>query len=98
MSETNNKKAAPGVDVQPMVSNHLEPFDYYQFSDRCYCINTMIDESLREHPAYQEERIKKLIDEAFEKLATAYQLSDGIGYSSDKNFLTTKNKPKTEGI
>jgi hypothetical protein len=85
-SKTDETSTAQGVEVKPQVSPHLNSFDYFQMSDRCYCIDKMIKELIECHPVYfGDKKIRDLINSASENLRIVHQLADGIGFTLKEN-------------
>lgn len=54
----------------------LDEFHYHEMLDRLHVITSMIDQHLQQHPVAKiETEIKKLINEAQDKLWEAYQIT-----------------------
>lgn len=54
----------------------LDEFHYHEMLDRLHVITSMIDHHLQQHPVAKiETEIKKLINEAQDKLWEAYQIT-----------------------
>jgi len=57
----------------------LDEFHYHEMTDRLSVVMMVIDNNLTQHPvAKLNKDIQKLIDEATNKLAEAYQLSGNL--------------------
>jgi hypothetical protein len=62
-----------------MTKPKLDEFHYHEMTDRLHVIMSMIDDHLVQHPvAKLDKKINKLIDEANDKLAEAYQIAGNL--------------------
>jgi hypothetical protein len=62
----------------------LDEFHYHEMTDRLNVVMMVIENNLTQHPvAKLNKDIQKLIDEANDKLAEAYQIAGKLEYESN---------------
>jgi hypothetical protein len=73
---------------------NLDEFHYHEFMDRSSLMMYMVNSALTEHPLYYEnEEIKKMVDEISDKIFDLYQHSANLRF---KDFKKELNGDKSE--